>query len=46
MKDLIHYVTSSRENQVNRKFIIVREYEDMRGFRMSLKQVVRENNGR
>lgn len=46
MKDLIHIVTSTRDSQISRKFIIVREYSDMRGFRMGVRQVTRENNDR
>ena len=34
MKDLLHVVTASRDPQLARKFIIVREYTDMRGFMM------------
>lgn len=43
MKDMIHYLTSPANNlSVNeRKFIIVRKYEDMRGFVLKLKQVYR-----
>jgi hypothetical protein len=46
MKDLLHIVTSTRETQANRKFIIVREYTDMRGFRVSVKNVTRANEDR
>jgi hypothetical protein len=39
MKDMIHYLTSPANNfNINeRKFIIVRKYEDMKGFILKLK---------
>jgi hypothetical protein len=46
MKDLLHVVTASRDPQQARKFIIVREYTDMRGFMMFVRQVMRENDDR
>ena len=45
LKDMVHYVTSSeRRHETVRRFIIVREHADMRGFRMILRQVIRQDN--
>lgn len=45
LKDMVHWVTSSERGQETiRKFVIVREYADMRGFRMILRQVIRQDN--
>lgn len=47
MKDMIHFVTSNRDGQTgSKKFIIVRSYTDMRGFRLGVRQIIRHGDER